>query len=168
MANALCQACGREVHWRAGRGARLADLKSSCCGARMVGKTVGRPSKMRGRTREACVLCGRVGYHPGRLAKLAGPWLPRYYWVNGEKDIAVREPWLPVCWTHEPIMTATGGHRFEISPDEFHSPRLNRCRWCGQGPTEHQLCQRCLRPVLLCQAVRRNACGPLPTPEAPA
>lgn len=34
MGAALCTACGAEFGWRNGRGTRLADVRSSCCGAR--------------------------------------------------------------------------------------------------------------------------------------
>ncbi len=42
MAYALCSQCGKEHHWRAQRGVRLADLSSPCCHAPPQGKAVER------------------------------------------------------------------------------------------------------------------------------
>jgi hypothetical protein len=56
MSWATCESCGKEVHWRATRGSKLADLRCSC-GGRLRAKTSGRPSGTRGRIMRLCAFC---------------------------------------------------------------------------------------------------------------
>ena len=66
MAWAKCKSCGRDVHWRATRGARLADLSCPSCGGELQGPNAGygRPSPTKGRKYARCVVCGRRRLFP--------------------------------------------------------------------------------------------------------
>ena len=169
MANALCLRCNSGVHWRAVRGARLADQRCPRCGSALAGKTSGRMAVTLGRRRLRCVLCRRWGFSPGRMRIPSGPWHPRF--TDGLRKPGVpRQPLPPgrpagqaVCWHHEPTLVDPRGHRFEdavgfiIFPDQ---PGV--CNWCARPEGEHgQPCTNCLRPSLLCRctaaAVSANA-----------
>lgn len=63
MAHAVCASCGQERHWRAGRGARLSDLRCPC-GGELRGKTAGTASAAAGRKYAVCALCGRRTLRP--------------------------------------------------------------------------------------------------------
>ena len=68
MAHAICTKCGGEAWWRAQRGARLADLKSGCCGAPLKGLGAGKESMAKGKKYEICIVCGKKGL-PKKLSK---------------------------------------------------------------------------------------------------
>lgn len=72
MAAAYCTSCGGRSLWRAARGARLADLRSPCCGAPMRGPRRGDPGPAE---RRSCVVC-RVSYEASsdRIRALDGYW----------------------------------------------------------------------------------------------
>lgn len=62
MAWAICDQCKTEVSWKAGRGARLKDLKCPTCGGQLRSKAAGRTmEKGRGPSRR-CVICGKLRF----------------------------------------------------------------------------------------------------------
>jgi len=81
MASAICTACGGRTTWLAKRGARLAEVASPCCGARMRGVRRDDPPASELRT---CLVCG-AAYRPD---------------AAGVLDLRDRH-WL-VCRRHEP------------------------------------------------------------------
>ncbi|HXF72480.1 MAG TPA: hypothetical protein VNO79_07725 [Actinomycetota bacterium] len=79
MAAAYCTECGGRSLWRATRGARLADLRSPCCGAPMRGPRRGDPSPDE---RRECVVC-RIDYPADS---------PRIYALDENKAACRRHP----------------------------------------------------------------------------
>ena len=59
MSNAICTVCGKEKHWHARRGSRLADLRCEC-GGKLKAKRDGEYSGLRpsGYKMLTCAICG--------------------------------------------------------------------------------------------------------------
>lgn len=116
MAVALCSGCGQQVRWYGGRGCKLSDVRSRCCGATVVAK----PAKKGHRGDPALMLDVRLGdyrHEPGaaveqvwttgrvRVALLAdgrvqfGKWWRRYA-ETGEVEDGWRHFTCPRTDTH--------------------------------------------------------------------
>lgn len=73
---ARCSKCGTEFYWYGGRGHRLADVRSDCCGAPGVSTSKSTTGK-RGKT-YVCPVCGRRRLHGRTLEE------PQTYTLTGQ------------------------------------------------------------------------------------
>ena len=94
MARAICTRCGREVRWRAGRGARLAGLRCPACGGALRSPQAG---ALAGRTYVRCVVCGRRRMEGSR--SLVRPPVP-YRALDLDGRPGPHPAGAPACWHH--------------------------------------------------------------------
>jgi hypothetical protein len=112
----------------------------------------GRPSPLRGRQLEACVICERPS---SRHVHPPAPWRPKY-----EPDANLRPAGVPVCWSHAPVSPCAQLGREHLPLGDRADGRVT-CWRCNQdlGPEAAWLpydCPRCKRR----QIVPRDAAAP--------
>lgn len=59
MSWAICQKCGKKVHWRAGKGSRLADLSCDKCGGELRSESTGKEGANKGKKFHLCIICNK-------------------------------------------------------------------------------------------------------------
>lgn len=68
MPAAICQNCGKEIHYRNPRGTKLAAMRCDACGGGLKQKrNVAKPGGNKGKTIGTCGICGSRKYKLSRI-----------------------------------------------------------------------------------------------------